>query len=161
MTYTWQIHNNGAIRANMVFCVNQPDVVINPALNPVSYGIKAADALSNGLASAALDRLPRGLRAALIDPVFGAVAAANLATFGLASRELNVSQVGVMKLFLYYHFIVIYMLVANSIMTWRLVPDWLDTANLPPWIIKGTGGSDELRFRRALRAGVHRIAEPT
>ena len=143
-TYTWQIHSDGTIGAKMVFCVNQPDIVINPALNPISYGIRAVDQLTGGMATAALDRLPRTLRS-LVDPVFASIAVANLATFGLAARELNVSQTGVMKLFLYYHYVVIYMLVANSVMTWRQIPDWLDAENLPDWVKKGTGGLRVLR----------------
>jgi hypothetical protein len=155
MTYTWQITSGGTIRANMVFCVNQPDVVINPALNPIAYGIRAVDQFTGGMATAALDRLPQTLRS-LVDPVFASVAAANLATLGLAGRELNVSQTGVMKLFLYYHYIVIYMLVANSVMTWRQIPDWLDADNLPDWVKKGTGG---LRFSRSPLATIQKPVE--
>lgn len=139
MTYTWRLLENGSIHAKMEFCVNQPDRVLNPAFNPMSYAVKVADALSFGMATDALDRLPRGIKAALTDPIFGSIAAANLATLGRAGKDLNLSQKGVMKLFLYYHFLVIYRLVANSLVTWRQIPDWLDTKALPEWIIKGTG----------------------
>ena len=139
MTYTWRILANGAIRAKMEFCVNQPDRILNPALNPMSYAVKLGDALSFGMVTDALDRLPRGIRAALTDPVLASIAAANVATLGRAAKDLNLSQQGVMKLFLYYHFLVIYTLVANSLVTWRQIPDWLDTSALPEWIIKGTG----------------------
>jgi len=139
MTYTWRVLSNGAIRAKMEFCVNQPDRVLNPAYNPITWAVKAADALSFGMATDALDRLPRGIKAALTDPVFGSIALANLATLGKAAKDLNLSQTGVMKLFLYYHYIVIYTLVANSLVTWRQIPDWFDTKALPEWVIKGTG----------------------
>jgi hypothetical protein len=139
MTYTWQVLTDGKVRARMQFCVNQPDVVLNPAFNPIAYGVKVADAISGGLASSILDELPRGLRSALTDPVFGSIALVNLATLGRAAKDLNLSQTGVMKLFLYYHYIVIYTLVANSLVTWRQIPDWFDTKNLPEWVIKGTG----------------------
>lgn len=139
MTYTWRIMQTGAIRAHMAFCVNQPDVVLNPALNPLSYGVKVADALSFGMASNVLERLPRAVRGALTDPVFASIAVANVATLGWAARDLNLSQNGVMKLFLYYHYLVIYTLVANSVATWRQIPDWLDAAALPEWVVKGTG----------------------
>jgi hypothetical protein len=139
MTYTWRIMQTGAIKAHMEFCVNQPDIVLNPALNPITYGLKVADALSFGMASDLIEKLPRALRGALTDPVFGSIALANIATLGWAARDLNLSQTGVMKLFLYYHYLVIYTLVANSIATWRQIPDWLDTAALPDWVVKGTG----------------------
>jgi hypothetical protein len=139
MTYTWRMMQTGAIRTHMAFCVNQPDVVLNPALNPISYGVKVADALSFGFATDLLEKLPRAVRGALQDPVFGSIALANIATLGWASRDLNLSQTGVMKLFLYYHYLVIYTLVANSVATWRQIPDWLDTVALPEWVVKGTG----------------------
>ncbi|MEO7652687.1 MAG: hypothetical protein ABIZ80_19685 [Bryobacteraceae bacterium] len=155
MTYTWQIENTGTILAKMVFCVNQPDCVINPALNPITYGIRAVNAVTNGWAGAVLESLPRRVRAALTDPVFGSIAVANLATFDWASRKLNLSERGVMKLFLYYHYVVIYMLVANSVMTWRQIPDWFN--DLPEWVIQGTGDVRELRTTRF--ASVLEVAE--
>ncbi|HEX4276165.1 MAG TPA: hypothetical protein VHZ74_12460 [Bryobacteraceae bacterium] len=139
MTYTWRIMKTGSIKAHMEFCVNQPDIVLNPSLNPIAYGIKVADAVSFGMASDLLDKLPRAVRGALMDPVFGSIALANIATLGWAARDLNLSQAGVMKLFLYYHYLVIYTLVANSVSTWRQIPDWLDAAALPDWVVKGSG----------------------
>ena len=66
-----------------------------------------------------------------------------------------------MKLFLYYHYIVIYMLVANSVMTWRQIPDWLDADNLPDWVKKGTGGLSVSRSPLAtLRKPVEQLSEP-
>jgi hypothetical protein len=139
MTYTWHIHMNGAIRTKMVFCVNQPDKVLNPALNPIAWGIKLADAFTGGLVTDAIDQLPRSVRAALTDPIFGSIALANLATLGQASKRLCISQTDVMKLFLFYHYTVIYTLVTNSQATWRQIPNWLDAAALPKWVVNGTG----------------------
>ena len=43
------------------------------------------------------------------------------------------------KLFLFYHFKEIYTLIVNSIMTWRQIPNWLDSEALPRWVETGRG----------------------
>lgn len=84
----------------------------------------------------AVDRLPLPVKSAILDPVFGSIALANLTTGGLADRELCVSRVDVEKLFLFYHFSAIYTLIVNSLLTWRQIPNWLDSDALPKWVVK-------------------------
>ena len=143
MTFTWRVLENGEARARLVFVANQPERILNPALNPLDVSLKLANVLSCGLTSKllapienALDRLPLPVRSALVDPVFGSVALANLTTGGLAGRELCISRTDLEKLFLFYHFTAIYTLIVNSVLTWRQIPDWLDSDALPKWVTK-------------------------
>ncbi len=138
MTYTWRVLASGETRARMVFVVNQPDVLVNPVLSPAAWGIKLADALSFGMVNDALNQLPRSVRSALTDPVFGSIALANLATFGQAGKQLCISDRDLNKLILFYHYLVIYTLIVNSLFTFRQIPDWLDASALPEWVVKGT-----------------------
>ena len=45
--------------------------------------------------------------------------------------------IDVEKLFLFYHFTAIYTLIVNSLLTWRQIPDWLDSDALLGWVAKG------------------------
>jgi hypothetical protein len=143
MTFTWRMLDNGEARVQLVFVANQPERLINPYLNPLELSLKISDILSFGLTSRLLapvenviDQLPLAVRSALLDPVFGSIALANLTTGGLAKRELCISRTDVEKLFLFYHFTAIYTLIANSVMTWRQIPNWLDREALPKWVTK-------------------------
>lgn len=146
MTFTWRVTDEGEARVRLVFVANQPERLLNPDLNPLELSVKVADRLSLGLAStllspvtAAVQQLPLPVRSALLDPVFGSIALANIASGGLAADKLSLSRTAVEKLFLFYHFTAIYSLIVNSLLTWRQIPDWLDTANLPPWVVTGGG----------------------
>jgi hypothetical protein len=143
MTFTWRLLDSGEIRVRLVFVANQPERLINPYLNPLELSLRVSDTLSFGLTSrllapveSAINGLPLPVRSALLDPVFGSIALANLTTGGLAKRQLCVSRVDVEKLFLFYHFTAIYTLIVNSLATWRQIPNWLDSEALPKWVTK-------------------------
>jgi hypothetical protein len=144
MTFTWRVLESGETRARMVFVVNQPERILNPAVNPLDVSLKVADAVTFRLTSRllepvgnALDQLPLPIKSAIVDPIFGSIALANLTTGGLAARELCISRVDVEKLFLFYQFTAIYTLILNSLFTWRQIPNRLDSEALPEWIVKG------------------------
>jgi len=146
MTFTWRVLDSGEARVRLVFVANQPERLINPYLNPLELSLKISDTLSLGLTSrllapveSAIDQLPLPVRSAILDPVFGSIALANLTTAGLAARELCISRVDVEKLFLFYHFTAIYTLIVNSLATWRQIPNWLDSEALPKWVTKEMG----------------------
>jgi len=146
MTFTWRLLDSGEIRVRLVFVANQPERLINPYLNPLELSLRVSDTLSFGLTSrllapveSAINGLPLPVRSALLDPVFGSIALANLTTGGLAKRQLCVSRVDVEKLFLFYHFTAIYTLIVNSLATWRQIPNWLDSEALPKWVTKERG----------------------
>ena len=41
------------------------------------------------------------------------------------------------KLFLMQHFKQHYQTIVGSMLTWRQIPNWLDTPSLPSWVISG------------------------
>jgi hypothetical protein len=134
---------SGETRARLVFIANRPERILNVSINPVDWSFRLADLMSFGLTSAlfaparnALNRLP--LRLNGFDPVSAYVALANQLTGGLAAEELCISRDQLEKDFLIQHFMQHYQMLTGSLLTWRRIRNWLDTAALPEWVIKGT-----------------------
>jgi hypothetical protein len=50
---------------------------------------------------------------------------------------LCISRDDLEKEFLAQHFMQNYDLIVGSLQTWRQIPDWLDSAGLPEWVVKG------------------------
>src|SRR5215469_2076428 len=51
MTFTWHVLQNGDVRVRLVFAANQPEHIVNPAFDPVTWTVKLADAASFGFSS--------------------------------------------------------------------------------------------------------------
>ena len=85
---------------------------------------------------AALAAFP--LRLGQFNPVYAYIDVANALTFGQAGARLCITRDQLDKRFLVQHFMQHYQAITGSLLTWRQVPDWLDTASLPDWVVNGT-----------------------
>jgi hypothetical protein len=136
---------SGETRVRMTFVVNRPEQILNLSVAPVDWSFRLADAVSLGLASRlfspardALERLP--LRLDGLDPLSAYISLANLLTGGRAADELCISREQLERGFLVQHFMQHYQMIVGSLLTWRQIPDWLDRAALPQWVVTGEGG---------------------
>lgn len=129
---------SGEVRVCLTFVVNRPERILNVAkigIDPVSIGFGMADLMSLGLAS----RFLAPLRFESPDPVFAWISMVNLLTGGRAASDLCISRERLEKDMLIQHFNEHYTMLSGSLVTWRRVPDWLDRAALPDWVVRGGG----------------------
>ncbi|MEM7351500.1 MAG: hypothetical protein AAF657_11880 [Acidobacteriota bacterium] len=137
----FHVRQSGEVISRMAFVANRPEKVINVSLDPVNWGLRMADAFSFGAASSVLgpvqkmwNRIPGP---GGVDVVQSYIDVANRLTSGGAARNLGVSRKQLHKRFLVAHFAQHYHVIAGSLLTWRQIPDWLDTENLPRWVVSG------------------------
>ncbi|HLE84731.1 MAG TPA: hypothetical protein VJG13_10370 [Thermoanaerobaculia bacterium] len=138
----FHVLENGTVRVPMVFVVNRPTRILNLRLDPMRWGLTMANAMTLGLASglfrslaAALPKMP--MAAGGFDPVYAYIDFARFASGGLAEDVLCISREQLEREFLVKHFMQHYDTISGSLETWRLIPDWLATEELPPWVITG------------------------
>ncbi len=127
----FQISEDGRIRVEMVFVVNQATRILNFPLNPVDWSFTLADLMTFGLSSSflaplrgVLDQLP--FSGGTVDPVYTFIWLANALSGGQAARQLCISREELDKQFLVKHFMQHYQTIAGALHTWRQIPDWLD-----------------------------------
>ena len=72
-----------------------------------------------------------------LDPVYGFVSLANILSANQAAQQLCISREQLNKDFLAQHFTQHYVTLVGSLLTWRQIPDWLDSAALPEWVVLG------------------------
>jgi len=139
------VHADGRVRADAVFVVNRPTQIAAVPLNPLAWAEQAANLATLGTAryltgplAAAFRRLP--FADASFDPVGASIALLNLLSGGLAAQALCISMQQLEKDFLVKHFMQHYQTLEGSVQTWRQIPDWLDTQNLPRWVVTGRPG---------------------
>ena len=139
---TFHVLADGTIRVHMVFVANRPTNILNLSLNPMSWGLTMADLMSFGWASCVftpltgvLERLP--LWRGDVDPVYAFICLANVLTGGQAAQQLCLSREDLDKRFLLQHFMQHYETIVGSLRTWRQIPNWLDSAALPEWVVTG------------------------
>ncbi len=140
--FHFRVLASGEARAKLVFVVNRPERLLHVPLNPVTWGVNLTDAMSFGLSShlmtSAQEMLQRvSGRDQGLDPILGAVDLLNVFTGGAARRELCMSRADLEKDMLVQHFMQNYELIVGSLLTWRQMPDWLDRAALPQWVLTG------------------------
>jgi hypothetical protein len=138
----FEVSARGEVRVSMPFVVNRPDRIANVSLNPFDWSFRLADLFSFGAASRlfapvkdALARIPP--EADSFDPVYGFVSLANALSGGQAAQQLCISREQLEKDFLAQHFSQHYATLVGSLLTWRQIPNWLDTAALPEWVVTG------------------------
>jgi hypothetical protein len=137
----FRVYETGYVSVRMIFLVNRPTRVANVVVDPVNWSLSLADTLSLGFASPLFDsakdianRLPLRFT---FDPISAYISGANLVSGGDASRMLCISTETLEKLFLLQHFKQHYQTIVGSMLTWRQIPNWLDTPSLPSWVISG------------------------
>jgi hypothetical protein len=142
-TIDFRVLADGRIRVAMVFVANRPPGVLQIPLNPALLGLELLNLATFGAltpltapARALARQVP--LAGVMVDPVFTGITLANLATAGLAARELCVSQRQVEKQLLLLHFQRHYSTIAGSLATWRQIRDWEDERSLPRWVVLGS-----------------------
>lgn len=141
-TFKFDVSESGEITVRMVFVADRPEKVLNLSLDPVNWTFGLSDLFTFGLTSrllspvkSILDRLPTNV--ATFDPVFPSISALNTLTANQASEVLCISKETLETEFLVKHFMQHYQTMVGSLTTWRQVPDWLDSAALPEWIVAG------------------------
>jgi hypothetical protein len=141
-TITFEVSRSGEVRASMVFVVNRPERIANVTFDPVDWSFRLADLFSLGLTSRllapvreTLERVPTPVDS--FDPVYGFISLVNALTANQAARQLCISREQLEKDFLAQHFMQHYVTIVGSLLTWRQIPDWLDDAALPRWVVTG------------------------
>lgn len=142
-TIHFQMLPDGQSSVRLVFVVNRPDRLLNVPLNPARWGFGLADMMSLGTASRAFGPLRLVFENftptfGTFDPLLTFVELANVLTGGEAARQYCISKEQLEKEMLLQHFMQHYQMIIGSLLTWRQIPDWLDRANLPDWILRGT-----------------------
>lgn len=139
----FRVRENGEIYVRMIFVSNRPDKIMNLSFDPVGWSFSLADTMSFGMASrflqpvkASLEGLP--LKGGNMDPTLAAIGLLNTLTDGQAAKKLDLSSDQLYKGFLVQHSRQHYQTIMGSHMTWRQIPDWLDSAALPHWVVSGT-----------------------
>ncbi len=142
MTFHFDVLEGGEARLFNGFAANQPTQIVHLSLNPVDWGVEMADLLSLGLLAPVLKpvrevsrRLPFSRLS--LRPVFNFINLANLASGGLASRELCISKDQLLKIVMAMHFLDTYHFALGTLETWNQIADWTDDAALPRWIAEG------------------------
>jgi hypothetical protein len=140
--FDFLLYADGSIRAEMAFVANRPQRILNVSLNPLTWGFSLADLLTFGLSSrflaplqGVLEQLP--CSGGNVDPVYTFIWLANVCSGGLAAQQLCLSAQELDTQFLVKHFMQHYQTVAGALHTWRQIPDWLDSAALPEWVVRG------------------------
>ncbi len=141
-TINFQVLESGEVCVCMTFVVNRPERIANVSLDPVNWSFKLADLFSFGLTSRllapvkeAFERLPTSVGS--FDPVSAYISLANALTGNWAGQGLCISREQFEKELLAQHFMQHYATIVGSLLTWRQIPDWLDTARLPHWVVTG------------------------
>lgn len=141
--FNFLVYVDGRVRAEMAFVANRPERLINFSLNPITWSFRLANLMTFGLSSGVLaplqgmlERLP--FSGSNIDPVYAFIWLANALSGGQAAQQLCLSAEELDKQFLVKHFMQHYQTVAGALRTWRQIPDWLDSAALPEWVVRGT-----------------------
>lgn len=139
---SFKIHADGSIRVQLVFVVNRPNQILNVTIDPIDWSFRVADFFSLGLTKVISDpfrnifqTLPFRLNG--IDPVSAFVTISNGLTDGVAAEAFCISREQMEKDFLVQHYKQHYEMLVGSLLTWRRIPNWLDTASLPDWVIRG------------------------
>ena len=131
-----RVMDDGEVRLRAAFVVNRPDRITSVDIDPVGWGLSAADRLTLGRASrltsamrSMAGRLP--FRMSKVDPLVAFISASNSLTGGMAGRRLGISMETLEKRMLMQHFMQHHAMFMTSMRAWRAVPDWTDPTQVP------------------------------
>jgi len=138
----FEVSEHGEVRVAMIFVADRPERIANVSLNPVDWSLRLADAFSVGGTSSllapiknTLERIPTSVDS--FDPVYSFISLINTLTANQAEQQLCISREQLEKDFLAQHFKQHYVTVVGSLLTWRQIPNWLDSTALPEWVVAG------------------------
>jgi len=138
----FEVSEHGEIRVRMIFVADRPERIANVSLNPVDWSFRLADFFSLGATSHllapvknTLKRIPTSVDS--FDPIYSFISLINSLTGNQAGQQLCISREQLEKDFLAQHFIQHYATIVGSLLTWRQIPNWLDTTALPEWVVTG------------------------
>lgn len=136
----FDVDPKGIMTVRMGFVANRPSGVVNLRVKPFVWSFRMADWLSFGWASRLLGPVRSSFEdvsLGTVDPVYAYIAAANAITANLAGDMLCVSREYLNKIILLQHLSQHYSSLQGSLITWRQIPNWMDTAALPSWVVTG------------------------
>jgi hypothetical protein len=138
----FRVLEGGSTFVRMGFVVNRPRHILNIGIDPVHSGLDLVDLLSFGLASPLITPIRNTLgrmtpRLGGFDPIFSYISLVNLLAGKQIADKLCISREQLEKQMLVQHFMQHYDMIVNSLLTWRQIPDWLDSQALPDWVIRG------------------------
>lgn len=141
--FDFLVAQEGRVGVRMPFVVNRPDRILDLSLDPFDWFLDFLYLLTKSRAGRfiepieeALDQLPFRHRG--FDPIFTGIRLLNIATLGLAARQLCISREQLEKLFLIFHFKQYYSMLVGTLQTWRQIADWLaPEQDLPRWVVDG------------------------
>jgi len=141
-TINFRVLETGEVRVKMTFVSDQPQKIVNLTLDPVEWSFTLADFMSFGQASRilapfkdVLQQMP--FRDFNLDPTVATLDLMNTMTAGQAAQQLAISKEELYRGFLRRHSMQHYQTILGSLRTFRQIPDWLDTGNIPDWVVKG------------------------
>ena len=138
----WEVRDSGEVTVRATFVAYEPTAMLHLSIDPLVWGFQLLDLLGTPRVRDFLapfrrfyHRLPTSrLR---FDPVFPAIDLLNVLTLNQAAERLCISRERLEKEFLFIHFLQHYQTIVGSLRTWRQIPDWLDRAALPPFVLTG------------------------
>ncbi len=138
----WTVHASGQVTVRATFVAERPRAMLRLAADPFAWGFQFANTFGPPSVKRFLQPWKRfyhslpgsGLR---FDPVFPALRLLDVATLGQASKRFCISTEQLEKEFLFLHFQQHYQTILGSLQTWRQIPDWLDAASLPAFVLDG------------------------
>jgi hypothetical protein len=138
----FRVLEGGNTFVRMSFVVNRPRHILSIALDPVHSGLDLAELLSFGFASPLLAPIRNTLgrmvpRMGGFDPVFSYISLVNALAGKQIADRFCISKEQLEKQMLVQHFMQHYDMIVNSLLTWRQIPDWLDSRALPRWVVRG------------------------
>jgi hypothetical protein len=142
-TITFRLTSGGEICVRTVFVVNRPQRILNVPLDPLRWGMGLINLGTMGMAGQIFSGFNMLLNTITgpvpsFDPLLTYIWLVNRLTGGVAAGQLCISKEQLEKEMLVQHFMEHYNMITGSLLTWRQIPDWLDAAALPPWVIHGT-----------------------
>jgi len=138
----FEVSKRGEIGVSMIFVADRPERIANVSLDPVDWTLRLADLCSLGMTSRFLAPIRNSVEqgrpgVGSFDPVYGFISLVNGLSANQAEKQLCISREQLEKDFLAQHFTQHYATMVGSLLTWRQIPDWLDSAALPEWVVTG------------------------